>query len=287
MTGFGTAEGSVGSGRIQLDVKSVNHRHFNLQFKAPPEFAAFEAQIRDCIRSRAERGHVTVSVRWGDNGVRQTTTEVNIDKAREVYEALRSLKRKLGMDGAVTLDLVARQPDVFVQSTVEDEPIEWNLLEAVLESALNQLIETRSREGDALEQELALRFGNIAQRLTSVESLAPGRLERERDRLQAAVAAITDGQSLPEDRVVQEIALLADRLDLREETVRLRAHLEAARDAIAAGGPVGKQLTFLAQEMLREINTIGSKANDAQIAHEVVGMKGEIEKVREQLENVE
>jgi uncharacterized protein (TIGR00255 family) len=287
MTGFGSAEGPLAGGRFQVDLKSVNHRHFNLQLKAPSELSAFEQPIRDRLRGRIDRGHVTLAARWVEEPARQNAMELNIDRAREVYEALRSLKRKLGMEGNVSLDLVARQADVFVQSTPDESSYEWEEIEAVVDAALTKLVAARDREGAALMKELSLRFGGIAKRLAHVESLAPKRMVKERDRLQTAVAAIMNGQTLPEERLAQEIALLADKLDISEETVRLRAHLRAARDTIETGGPVGKQLTFLAQEMLREINTIGSKANDSDIAHDVVAMKGEIEKIREQVENVE
>jgi uncharacterized protein (TIGR00255 family) len=201
---------------------------------------------------------------------------------------LRELQRLLGReDEAIPLDLVARQPDVFVSREAELAPPRWDEVEPIVARAGRQCREARLQEGEALASELRNRLERLAAELARVGEWAPQRLVRERDRLRGAVQQLLDGRSVDEQRVAQEIAFLAERLDLTEELVRLGAHLEACRMALLAPGAVGKQLGFLAQEMGREINTIGSKANDVAIQHAVVAMKGELERFREQLENLE
>jgi uncharacterized protein (TIGR00255 family) len=152
---------------------------------------------------------------------------------------------------------------------------------------VDDVVASRTQEGQALARELEQRFDNIESQLGTVEARAPLRLTRERERLREAVRELLDGRAVDEDRLSQELALIADKLDVTEEIVRLRAHLAACRQALASEGAAGRQLAFLGQEMLREINTIGSKANDADMAHTVIAMKGELEKIREQAENVE
>ena len=185
------------------------------------------------------------------------------------------------------MELVARQPDVITSAGSGAAEIPWGEVEPIVAKAAAECRAMRAREGEALAAELRHRLDLLERRASGSRSRAPERLVRERDRLRAAVAELLDGKPVDEDRLAQEIAFLADRLDITEELVRFRAHLGAAREALAAAKPVGKQLGFLAQELGREVNTMGAKANDAEIAHEVIAMKGELEKFREQLENLE
>jgi len=287
MTGFGTAEGAVAGGVLQLDVKSVNHRHFSLQLKIPGGLQPLEAQMREVLREYLDRGHVTVVARWIENPSKATGLTIDLARAREAYRALKALKKHLKIKDKVGLDLIVRQPDVMSTTTSQETNLDFNEVREVLIAAVTELVALRTREGDQLTRELSNRFRAIAKHLENVEAAAPARLVRERDRLQTTIASLVEGHAVAEDRIAQEIAFLADKLDVTEETVRLRTHLAAARDTITSDGPVGKKLTFLSQEMLREINTIGSKANDANIAQDVIAMKGELEKIREQVENLE
>src|SRR5262249_6495782 len=185
------------------------------------------------------------------------------------------------------LDLIARQPEVFAVGEEDGPQVEWLMLEPLVVEAAAQCRAMRQREGAELVRELVNRLGAIRSRARSIATRAPERLIRERDRLRGWVALLLDGRLLDRDRLEQELALLADKLDITEELVRLEAHLEACLQSLAVDKPVGKQLGFLAQELGREINTIGSKANDATIQHAVVEMKGDLERFREQLENLE
>lgn len=287
MTGFGVAEGPVAGGRLHMEIRTVNHRHFNAQVKVPGNLKELEVPVREHLRSVIDRGHVTLVGRWMEEPRRESEVRLNLDRARDMVRAFEQLKSALGLPGEIDAAFIARQPEVLVVSAAEEPTASWPEMRGVLDTVLEAVLAARSREGDALAKELARRLGAITVQLDTVEERAPKRLAAERDRLARTVAELLDGRRLDEARLAQEIALLAEKLDITEEIVRLRAHLELAASVIVHDAPVGKQLGFLAQEMLREINTIGSKANDVPIAHAVIAMKGELEKFREQVENVE
>ncbi len=287
MTGFGSAEGPVANGRLQVDLRTVNHRHLSVQVKVPSMLQEFESQFREILRERIHRGHVTLSARWSEEIPRDGGITVNIDRAREVVNAMEELKKSLELSGDIDVGFVARQPDVLAYGPAESASVDVGEAASVVRGALKELVETRQREGQALGTEIERLLASVESELSLVEERAPERLPAERDRLRESVAKLLNGKPIDDDRLNQEIALLADKLDITEEVVRLRAHLVAAREALTGSVPMGKRLSFLGQEMLREVNTIGSKANDAAIAHRVIEMKGELEKFREQIENLE
>lgn len=285
MTGFGAAEGDVAGRRARVEIRTVNHRFFNLATRLPGELAAVETDLRDALRRDFERGHVNVQVRWVDDT--PALAAIDTGRAEAVVAALRGLQERFGLGGEVTVELVARQADVFGLRRSDELAVPWTALASVVAAAAAECRAARSREGAALAAELAARFESIEQSVARITERAPGRLERERQRLSANLRQLLGDHSLDEARVAAELAITADRLDITEELVRFGAHLAAAREALERDQPVGKQLGFLAQELGREVNTMGAKANDAVIAQEVVAMKGELEKVREQLENLE
>ena len=288
MTGFGAAEGPVAGGTLRVEIRTVNHRYFNLSAKLPSDLAGLEAEMKERLRRDFERGHIAVQVRWASlpaaSGPRLT---VNVERAREAAERLRELQAAIGQAGDVPLELVIRQPDVFELAESVSPAAGWDEVEPIVAEAASQCRSARLREGAVLAAELLGRLELLRGESDGIAARAPDRVVRERDRLRGAVAQLLDGKPVDEQRVAQEIALLAERLDVTEELVRLKAHLDACRDGLAGSAPVGKQLGFLAQEIGREINTIGSKANDAAMQHAVVAMKGELERFREQLENLE
>jgi uncharacterized protein (TIGR00255 family) len=259
----------------------------NVQLKLPPMFQDLEGRLREILREHIHRGHVTVSARWIEEAPREGEIAVNVERAREVVTALEELKKALNLAGDVDLSFVARQPEVLTYGTGDAPSIEAEEVAAVVRRAVAELVATRQKEGEALTVEIDRLLSCVEDELAAVEQRAPERVTAERDRLRESVAMLLNGKKVDDDRIAQEIALLADKLDITEEVVRLRAHLAAARDSLPQPPPVGKRLSFLGQEMLREVNTIGSKANDADIAHRVVAMKGELEKFREQIENLE
>jgi uncharacterized protein (TIGR00255 family) len=289
MTGFGAAEGPVAGGVLRVEIRTVNHRFFNLAAKLSADLGTLEGDLRERLRKDFERGHVTVQLRWATPPAEPAGgLALDVERAREAVARLRELQQVLGEHaGEISLDLVARQPNVFVSRDSEAAPVAWSDVEPVVAEAARQCREARRREGAALAHELRGRLELIAAERDRVRLLAPARLVREHDRLRGAVAQLLDGRAVDDQRLAQEIAFLAERVDITEELVRLGAHLEACLGALTTDGPLGKQLGFLAQELGREVNTIGSKANDAAMQHAVVAMKGELERFREQLENLE
>ena len=287
MTGFGAADGAAQGGRLHLEIRAVNHRHFSVQVKLPPNLQHLEGDLRDLLRQRLDRGHLTVNGRWLTEPARPPLVRVNLERAREIVGALRELKTALALTGEIDLGFVARQPDVLVFSDQPGKVAGLAEVTPILLAAVNAVLAMREREGAVLANELRRRVDLMSHYAARVEERAPVRLPAERERLRRNVSALLDGRQIDESRLAQEIALMADRLDVTEELIRLRTHLEACREALTAPEAVGRRLGFLAQEMLREINTIGSKANDGEIAQAVIEMKGEMEKFREQVENVE
>jgi uncharacterized protein (TIGR00255 family) len=273
MTGFGAAEGPAGGGRLRVEIRTVNHRYFNLSAKLPGELSAMEGELRERLRRDFDRGHLAVQARWAEYPDRQASLAIDLDRARLVAGKLRELQSALGLAGEVTVELVARQPEVLTAANDGALEIAWSEVEPIVGQAAADCRAMRAREGETLAGELRHHLDLLERSVEIIASRAPERLVRERDRLRAAVAELLDGRAVDEARLAQEIAFQADRLDITEE--------------LASDRPVGKQLGFLAQELGREVNTMGSKANDAEIAHEVIAMKGELEKFREQIENLE
>jgi uncharacterized protein (TIGR00255 family) len=286
MTGFGSAEGAVLGGRLSIEIRSVNHRYYNPQLKLPFELSGIEGQLRERLRHLFERGHVTVSARWVESPQRQGAVAVDVARARQLVAAAKELKKQLKLKGDVDLAFVARHPEVLTPHQ-DGATAQWSEVEPIAERAVQELLGMRAREGTALAAELAGRLAALEAGARAIEQRAPERLTAELARLKKAVAELAGGVQVDEQRLAVEIALMADRVDITEELVRLRTHLAACRAALATDGAVGKQLGFLAQELLREVNTIGSKGNDAAVTQSVIAMKGELEKFREQLDNLE
>ncbi len=287
MTGFGAAEGPTANGRLRVEIRTVNHRYFNLAAKLPSDLAALEPDLRERLRQEFDRGHLAVQVRWLETAEREPELTVNIERARMVADRLQGLQTMLGLGGRVDLDLIARQPEVLSWTGAPTSETAWSDVEPIVAQAAAECRAMRRREGTALVAELLHRLDRLGEGAEAVTALAPERLVRERDRLRTSVAQLLDGRTADENRLAQEIAFIADKLDITEELVRFAAHVAACREALAADRPAGKQLGFLAQELGREVNTMGSKANDAAITAHVIAMKGELEKFREQLENLE
>lgn len=287
MTGFGSAEGEVAGGRLRVDIRTVNHRYFNPQLKLPSELGGAEGELRERLRQLLDRGHVAVSARWVEapNGV--AGVSVDLDRARAVVKAMRDLKKKLKLKGDADVGLVARHPEVLRSGGNGTAEVEWADLKPIVEAAANDVLAMREREGKALARDLLARLDTLEAGAKRVEARAPQRLTAELARLKKAVAELAGGVKVDEQRLALEIALMADRVDITEELVRFRTHVAACREALHGTAAVGKQLGFLAQELLREVNTMGSKANDAEITQTVIAMKGELERFREQLENLE
>ncbi len=292
MTGFGAADGQVGSLRVSVEVRTVNHRFFSPSIKLPAPLARWETEVREALRQRVARGHVTLMAR-ADRGSEAGTdaAALAIDEVRfaDYVKQLRALAARHGLADSLDLATVLRLPEVIAQRPATEDDGTPEQLVAVVDRAAASLARMRDDEGTRLAAVLLDRIAVIEQALVRIASRAPARLLEQRDRLRAAVRELADGVAVDDQRLAQEVALLADRLDVSEELDRFNGHIAAFRDAVRDGSaePVGKRLGFLLQEMVREANTTGSKANDATILQDVILIKEELERVREQVENVE
>ena len=287
MTGYGQAEGTVGSLRVVVDVRTVNHRFFSPSIKLPGAFGRWETDVREAMRLKVARGHVTLTAR----SERLTDAALAIDEARfgAVTAQLQALVAQFGLSGGVDLASVLRMPDVMSAPREDDATGTVAELVGIVETALDALQRARADEGERLVAVLRQRLEVVEGALGRIAARAPERIVAYRDKLRENVLELAAGVAVDEARLSMEIAILADRMDVAEELDRFRSHIVAFRATLddAGGEPVGKRLGFLLQEMLREANTTGSKASDAPILHEVVGLKEELERIREQVENLE
>jgi uncharacterized protein (TIGR00255 family) len=287
MTGFGAAEGQVGKTRVAVEIRSVNHRFFSASLKLPGALSRWEAEVREALRRGVSRGHVTLTARADRS---ETAAGGTIDEARLAgyVEKLRDIQRRYELGGEVDLGTVLRMPDVVTVGGEEDQGTADELV-AVVDQAVTALGAMREEEGARLLAFLEARLDVIDEAVARLAVRAPARMIEQRDRLRDAVRELTDGMSVDEGRLAQEIALLADRLDVQEELERFRSHVTAFRTALRGGSSegVGRRLGFLLQEMLREANTTGSKASDVELTREVLIIKEELERAREQVENLE
>jgi uncharacterized protein (TIGR00255 family) len=291
MTGWGESARDTPAGRLRVEIKTVNHRHFNASLRTPHGFDRYEADIQAWLRAELARGHVSYSLSIDRNGGgADELPELDLQRAGRYRDLLRRLKEELGLAGDVEVGHVARFGEIFRAPEQEDTPeLDPQLIREITEDAVRAVIVMRESEGRRLADDLEGRLAAIATQLELVAQRAPERLMQERDRLRALVRELSEQDTVDEERLAREIAYLAEKWDINEELVRFRAHVEHFRETLGAPAdePVGKRLGFLVQEMHREANTIGAKANDVAIARASVAIKEEIERLREQLENVE
>jgi uncharacterized protein (TIGR00255 family) len=287
MTGFGAASGPIGSQQVTLELRTVNHRFFNPSIKLPGALAQWEGELREQLRRRIARGHVTAVAR-----VERATgavPEIDEQKVARYAELLRGLKQRHSLDGPVDLATILRFPDVLAADASQDSAGSPAEVQQLATQAIDALTKMREFEGARLAVLLGDRIATVEGALDRIAARAPERLVAERERLKKAVQELSEGVDLDQQRLAQEIALLADRLDVSEEVDRFRSHLSAFRETLAGNKneAVGKRLGFLLQEMLREANTTGSKSKDAAMLHNVVAVKEELERIAEQVENIE
>ena len=286
MTGFGAAEGTVGSARVTVELRSVNHRFFNATIKLPAELSRWEGEVREALRKRLSRGHITLNARV-DRGVAGPPL-IDEERFGAYVGLLRDLKDRFGLAGDVDVATVLRMPDVM-SSISEGSEGEANAFLDLVDAAAVNLVNSRRQEGERLGVYLLERLGIVEHALARISTRAPLRLQEQRARTIESIRQLANGVNVDEQRLAMEIAIQADRLDVQEELSRFSSHVTAFRRSVTDGSdePVGKRLGFLLQEMLREANTTGSKANDATILTDVVTVKEELERIREQVENLE
>jgi uncharacterized protein (TIGR00255 family) len=290
MTGFGEAALETPAGRLRAEIRSINHRYFSTNLRLARGLERFEPQVREWLRALLPRGHVHYALSIERDGIPVEPGALEVDevRARQYAAALRQLKEKLGLAGEIDLALLTRFSDLLVWDEEAREAVSEAAVRAVTDEAARVTVAMREEEGRRLGIDMEERLQAIERALAEIAERAPARLLVERDRMRRVVAELLEGMTLDEERIAREIAQIAERWDVSEETVRLRSHLALFRSSMdAKAEPVGKRLSFLTQEMNREANTIGSKANDAPIEHLVIAIKEEIERLREQVENVE
>ncbi len=291
MTGYGEAARETEQGRLRVEIRTVNHRFFNARLTTPRGCERHHARIEGWLKGFLPRGHVSYALALDPGEGIEPELLVDVDRARAWVAALEALAGELGLTRRITLDTLIRLKGVARGTGPAPTGIEIDEgdLREVTAAAAGAVVRMRRAEGKRLEADLVDALADMSEHLERVEERAPTRLARERDRLGAAVQQLLEGVPVDPDRIAREIAHLAERWDVNEEIVRLKSHIRLFEDALAGAGaqPVGKRLGFIAQEMHREVNTIGAKANDALIAERVMSLKGAVERIREQVENVQ
>ncbi len=288
MTGYGRGECSLRGFKVTVEVSSVNRKQTEISVNLPREWEVLEAQLRDEINRRVARGRLTVrvSVHTAEGAAH---SRINASLARLYAKDLRALAKSLHLAEGITLDLLARAPGVL-QPAEDITPAEelWPAISKALRAALDILLKMREREGTCLAKDLVTRASRLRAGVRRVRRLAPGSVERYRTQLLARIkAAGLEATTLEDERLLKEVVFFADRSDISEELTRLESHFQQFDDCVKSKEPVGRTLDFLAQEMNREVNTLGAKSNDSAISREVVLLKAELEKFREQVQNVE
>ncbi len=288
MTGFGRCEVANESYKIAVEMKSVNHRYLDLGLKMPKKFNSFEAGIRAQIKDDILRGKVDIFVSYEDLTEGKAALKYNAALAREYMSVFAQMEQEFGIKNDVSVAMLARCPEVLTMEQVEEDQEElWHLLSEALKGATKQFVEQRIAEGERLKADLVAKLDGMLDWVAFIEEKSPETVVTYREKLEAKVKELIGERSLDEARVLTEVTIFADKICVDEETVRLKSHIQAMRDALTAGGTIGRKLDFIAQEMNREANTILSKAANLTVSQKAIDLKTEIEKVREQIQNIE
>jgi len=289
MTGYGRAEGRIRRSVLVVELRSVNHRYTDVLIKVPRRLAFLEDTLKKKVRSSFSRGHIEVTVSLEGAEEKERGLRLDREAAHRYYRVVDELRRELSLPGEIDLALMVGFWDRIIELQGEEraESVLVRGVERVLGQAMRRLEKMRKTEGAAIQEDLLARLATVDGGVDRIEAREGAVVEGYRKRLAERIAERSGGVPLDALRLTQEVAILADRSDVSEERVRLRTHLSQLRKLLGSKVPVGRTIDFLLQEINREVNTIGSKANDAGIALDVVGLKGELEKIREQIQNIE
>ncbi len=288
MTGYGVAELERSGQRLSAEIRSVNHRFCEVSMRGPKVAQLFEDQIRQLIQDRFSRGKFNLTINWAGAGGSGEVLKINEAVGDRYVALMKQLQERYGLSGEIDLRTLSNLPDLFTWEHVSMSDEEsWAMIREIVERSCESMNAMKAREGTALASDLNGRLTLIRKSLNKVSERAPLRPLEAKERMISRIKPLLDEVDLDPVRIAQEVAMLADRLDITEECVRLSAHLDQFKHLIDGPELAGRKLGFLLQEMLREVNTIGSKANDVEIAHDVITMKEEIERLREQVANVE
>lgn len=288
MTGFGRYEYADASRKITVEVKSVNHRYLDVNIKMPKKLNFFESAIRTLLKEYIERGKVDIYITYEDFTENNLSLQYNKALAGEYLKYLNQMAEEFGLENDIRVSTLSRYPEVFA---MEEQPVDedelWSSLEKALRGAFEPFVESRVREGENLKKDLCEKLDNMVSYVDFIEERSPQIIIEYRARLEEKLRELLADNQLDDSRIAQEVTIFADKICVDEETVRLKSHILSMKDSLNAGGSVGRKLDFLAQEMNREANTILSKSNDLKISDTGISLKTDIEKVREQIQNIE
>lgn len=288
MTGYGRGEAAYTDGRFVVEMKAVNHRFCEVAVRMPRQLGSLEDRLKKEVQRQVARGRIDIYVNWEESGSRRRSLKVDKELAIAYHNALKELGDAIGSKQEISSEMIAKLPDVIV---IEEEALEvdalWQPLQQAVQMAGAALVQMRLCEGEALVADVSERLRRLSKLAATIAERAPVVVDEYRARLERRLQELLHPGTVDPARLATEVAIFAERADISEELQRLSSHLEQAHAALAAGGPVGRKLDFLVQEMGREVNTVGAKASDLAIGQAVVEAKSELEKIREQVQNIE
>ena len=288
MTGFGRSEIVKGNRKISVEIKSVNHRYLEAGIKMPKKLNVFESRMRDLLKKYATRGKIDIFINYEDDSESQVNLKFNQNIADEYMAIFNNMSEKYNLKNDMTVGGLARFPEVITMDEVqEDEEELWHFIEEAMKAALEQFVNTRILEGENLKKDLLGKLDHMEELVAFVEKRSPEIMKEYRSKLESKVKELLGDTTIDESRIATEVIIYADKICVDEETVRLRSHIEHARKCLNEDGGIGRKMDFIAQEMNREANTTLSKANDIEISNAAIDLKTEMEKVREQIQNIE
>lgn len=288
MTGFGRAEAVSKERKVSVELKSVNHRYLDLNIKMPKRLSYFEGEIRNVMKTYIRRGKVDVFITYEDYTMGGMALKYNAELAKQYLEYLNQMSAELGIENDIHVSTLSRYPDVFtMEEQAPDEEKLWSFLEGPLHEACRKFVETREREGSNLKRDLLEKLDGLEAKVNVVEKRSPEVVKAYREKLEAKMHELLEDNQIDDSRIAAEVILFSDKICNDEETVRLRSHIHGMRKILDENEGVGRKMDFMAQEMNREANTILSKSNDLTVSNAAIDLKTEIEKIREQIQNIE
>lgn len=288
MTGFGRCELQEADRKITVEMKSVNHRYLDVNMKMPKKLNFFEAAIRNELKNYIQRGKVDIFITYEDYTESKVCVKYNKELAAEYLQYLKQMSEDFGLDNDVRVSTLSRYPEILTmeEQTIDEEAL-WHLLDQAIRGAAEGFVETRIREGENLKNDLLGKLDGMLSHVDYITERSPQIIAEYKQKLFDKVHELLEDTKVDESRLLMEVTIFADKVCVDEELVRLRSHIEATKEALIGGGSIGRKLDFIAQEMNREANTILSKSNDLEISNRAIELKTEIEKVREQIQNIE
>lgn len=288
MTGFGRCEISEAERKFTVELKGVNHRYLDVNIRMPKKLNFFEASIRNLLKKYAQRGKVDIFITYEDFSENQVSLKYNETLAEEYLKYFKQMEEKFSLENDIRVSTLSRYPEVLtMEEQMMDEEEIWNVLEKALEGAFSQFVSTRITEGEALKKDLLAKLDDMLVLVDKVEKRSPEIVVEYREKLEEKVKELLADTQIEESRIASEVVIFADKICTDEETVRLRSHIAHMKDTLESAEGIGRKLDFIAQEMNREANTILSKANDLEVSNYAIDLKTGIEKVREQIQNIE